>query len=179
MPTGTLPEAGYLGDIQRTTQEFQTGINEVLAYVLAVKAEIDALSNTELKEGSVRGVGTAASELVTNARINDIGPVQVYSVADPGPISVNYTQIPSADRKPGLFFVEVDAKTSGSGSFGKTWVTVPIVSFAQSSTGGLYDSSSFSVSAYYDAALQSFLPSGKTANGDEDYRITAIARNKV
>lgn len=59
MPTGNLPANNYLGDGQRTTSEFQTGIDELLAYVNSLKAEVDALSATVIKEAAVRGVGNA------------------------------------------------------------------------------------------------------------------------
>ena len=63
MPNGTLPIAGYLSDGQRTTSEFQGGIDELLAYVRTLKAEVDALSATVIKEAAVRGVGITAGDL--------------------------------------------------------------------------------------------------------------------
>ena len=70
MPTGTLPNAGSLGDPQITTGDYQTQINQLLSYVRSLKAEVDALSGTTLKEGAVRGVGTASNELVETSQLN-------------------------------------------------------------------------------------------------------------
>src|SRR6056297_1071101 len=63
MPNGTLPEDNYLGDGERTTGEFQGGINELLNYVNSLKAEVDALSSQVIREAAVRGVGDATGSL--------------------------------------------------------------------------------------------------------------------
>lgn len=70
MPSGTLPIAGYLGDPQRTTNEFQGGIDELLAYVKSLKAEVDALSSNVIREAAVRGIGTAAGNVPDTAALN-------------------------------------------------------------------------------------------------------------
>lgn len=67
MPAGTLPITGYLGDGQRTTGEFQDGVDELLAYVKSLKAEVDALSATVIKEAAVRAVGAAAGNVPDTA----------------------------------------------------------------------------------------------------------------
>jgi hypothetical protein len=70
MPSGTLPNAGSLGDPQITTGDYQTQINQILAYVRSLQAEVATLSGTTIKEGAVRGVGTAASELVETSQLD-------------------------------------------------------------------------------------------------------------
>lgn len=70
MPTGSLPANNYLGDGQRTTSEFQTGIDQLLAYANSLKAEVDALSATIIKEAAVRGVGTGATDLVQTSQLD-------------------------------------------------------------------------------------------------------------
>ncbi|MCK2149541.1 hypothetical protein MYE70_10730 [Marinobacter alexandrii] len=70
MPTGNLPVNNYLGNGQRTTSEFQTGIDQLLAYANSLKAEVDALSAAVIKEAAVRGVGTGASDLVQTSQLD-------------------------------------------------------------------------------------------------------------
>ncbi|WP_138438603.1 hypothetical protein [Marinobacter alexandrii] len=70
MPTGNLPVNNYLGDGQRTTSEFQTGIDQLLAYANSLKAEVDALSAAVIKEAAVRGVGTGLTDLVETSQLD-------------------------------------------------------------------------------------------------------------
>lgn len=88
MPNGSLPAAGYLGDGQRTTVEFQDGLDELLAYVRSLKAEVDALSATVIKEGAVRGVGNGAGLLadkaVLDARLGTTGNLGTAATKDFG-----------------------------------------------------------------------------------------------
>lgn len=70
MPTGTLPNSGALGDSQVTTGDYQTQINQLLSYVRSLKAEVDALSGTEIKEGAVRGVGGSLGDLYAKGEIS-------------------------------------------------------------------------------------------------------------
>lgn len=64
MPNSSLPTTDYLGDGQRTTAEFQTQINNLQNWVIALQSELNALSGTTLGEGAVRDVGTGSSDLV-------------------------------------------------------------------------------------------------------------------
>lgn len=70
MPSGTLPANGYLGDGQRTTGEFQGGIDELLAYVNTLKAEVDALTSTVIREAATRSVGGAAGNVPDTAQLD-------------------------------------------------------------------------------------------------------------
>jgi len=79
MPNGTLPEDNYLGDGERTTGEFQGGINELLNYVNSLKAEVDALSSQVIREAAVRGVGTGANELPANSDLGDAAYLDIGS----------------------------------------------------------------------------------------------------
>lgn len=77
MPNGNLPINGYLGGGQRTTGEFQDGIDELLAYVNTLKSEVDALSSKVIKEAATRGVGTGASDVPANS---DLGSASLRDV---------------------------------------------------------------------------------------------------
>lgn len=70
MPSGNLPNSGSLGDPQITNGDYQTQINQLLSYVRSLKAEVDALSGTEIKEGAVRGVGNGAGLLADKATLD-------------------------------------------------------------------------------------------------------------
>lgn len=67
MPSGTLPNAGSLGDPQITTGDYQTQINQLLTYVRSLQSEVAALSGTTIREGAVRGVGNGTGLLADKA----------------------------------------------------------------------------------------------------------------
>lgn len=79
MPNGTLPEDNYLGDGERTTGEFQGGIDQLLNYVNSLKAEVDALSSQVIREAAVRSVGTGANELPANSDLGDAAYLDIGS----------------------------------------------------------------------------------------------------
>ena len=87
MPSGNLPASGYLGDGQRTTSEFQGGIDDLLDYVRSLKSEVDALSATVIKEAAVRGVGNGAGLLpdkaVLDTRLGTAGNLSGLSGFNP------------------------------------------------------------------------------------------------
>jgi len=91
MPSGTLPVNGYLGDGQRTTGEFQGGIDELLAYVNSLKAEVDALSSQVIREAATRGVGNTAGlvpdKAVLDARLGTTGILGSAALVDTGTAS--------------------------------------------------------------------------------------------
>lgn len=58
--TYPLPTADYLGDPGRTTSEFQTAINQLLAYTLAMKAELDVQTSHNIARGATLDTASAA-----------------------------------------------------------------------------------------------------------------------
>lgn len=93
MPSGTLPSAGSLGDANILTGDYQTQINQLLAYVRSLQTELASLSGTQIKEGAVRAVGTGLSDLVQTSRLNTrlatTGNLGSAAVADIGTASGN------------------------------------------------------------------------------------------
>lgn len=70
MPAKTLsmPASDYLGDPNRTTSEIQTGIDQLLDYVVALKAEIDALPSQTMEEGAIRALAALADDQAATSR---------------------------------------------------------------------------------------------------------------
>lgn len=181
MPSGTLPNAGSLGDPQITTGDYQTQINQLLAYVRSLQSEVAALSGTQIKEGAVRGVGTAASELVETSildtRLAALGPKSIYSTSYPGASFVNLSSLPTEDQVAGVFFVRANAYTDSGGTFGDYWMPLPFFDATESAAGGYFKSSAFDIGVIYDETDGRIKPWGSSSSG-ADYRILEIARVK-
>lgn len=130
MPSGTLPNAGSLGDPQITTGDYQTQINQLLAYVRSLQSELAALSGTTIREGAVRGVGDGASLLADKAVLDerlgtsgnlgtmaqessldyvtkdDIDPASPNQVWAGSKLIVDYTEL--SEFTTGFYLIEID-----------------------------------------------------------------------
>jgi hypothetical protein len=100
MPSGTLPNAGSLGDPQITTGDYQTQINQLLAYVRSLQAEVSALSGTQIKEGAVRGVGNIDGGLYARGEID----AEVVFDNPSGQTLVSYSEL--SDSSDGWYVVQ-------------------------------------------------------------------------
>lgn len=77
MPTGNIVADDYIDDPNRTVSEVQTALNQQFDYLRSLKAEVDALSSTVIREAAVRSVGSAAGNVpdkaVLDARLATTG----------------------------------------------------------------------------------------------------------
>jgi len=80
MPNSTLPGDNELGDSEITTGEFQTKIDQLATWINALQAELNALSDTTVREGAVRSVNGGAGPLRANIGTSDT--VQFGRVTD-------------------------------------------------------------------------------------------------
>lgn len=97
MPNSTLPGNNYLGDGQRTTSEFQAGIDQVAAWLNAAQDELDALTGTTFGEAAVRGVGTSAGNVpdkaVLDTRLGTSGNLGSMALESADGYYINSAQI--------------------------------------------------------------------------------------
>lgn len=70
MPTGPIAADNYIDDPNRTTEEVQDALNQIFDYVRSLKAEVDVLSSTVVREAAVRGVGSGLTQVPDNTELN-------------------------------------------------------------------------------------------------------------
>lgn len=189
MPTGTIVADDYIDDPDRTVSEMQAAMNQNLDYLRALKAEIDALSDTTIREAAVRAVGNLTGNVpdkaVLDARLGTTGNLDLsayltksdFDPASPALVwSGSATKVPMSSLSeggPGLYVVMdnsdvtaymvfvVASDRSARGAHYINTSSTNVINVGYYATGSIFGEGFFLRSVKYDTTTGSDLSMSK------------------